>query len=39
MRRPHHVRENLRLWRRVMIPRILVNVGALVLHLLSPERR
>jgi len=39
MRRPRHVRANLRFWWLVVIPRIRVNLAVLVLHLLSSERR
>ena len=39
MRRPRHVRANLRFWWLVVIPRIKVNLAVLLLHVLSSERR
>ena len=39
MRRPRHVRANLRFWRTVMLPRIKVNLAVLLLHVLSSARR
>jgi hypothetical protein len=39
MRRPRHVRANLRFWWLVVIPRIKINLAVLLLHVLSSDRR